>query len=850
MRSSRFPPLLPCAAAMLACALAAGAARGGPIITLGPSDGMALDQPYVQIEVFDPSRGGVSMGPTDSSYPFLLDTGAQGIVAVSSAVDELAAGGYLTSATFDEMGIGGLTSPYNVSLPYNLNVYGTSTQISMSPVRLLSNADISFDMGLGFGPFGIVGTPAMVNRVTTLNHAAMLENLTMDVSFSPSLPASAGHRYSVPLSLMNFPPTGRRDPNDPLPTYGPLLSAQAEVRFGSHAEASGFMIDSGAAVSMLSSATAFRLGLDTNGDGNFFDEAVDTVDFQGAAGIVTAPVLVIDSLRLKTKEKVDLVWTDCQVAIIDIDPNIAGVIGWDLMTSGYLGEFFGEGVGYVRQAQLDLRKASTGAGTLYLDIDPSLDSMSPGPMRWNAVSGNWGDGNRWTSAEPNAGLLAYISNGGTATLSQGSHACLALTLGFSAGESGSLNMTGGGLACGQVFIGYQGAGAVTQSGGEHRIDGDLYLGHFAGAFGSYQLSDGNLVVGGNEYVGYDGDGAFVQSGGRHIVTGRLNIGYYSDSNGAYTLSGGQLIVPMITVGPKASLTLAGGSLRADVADANRRTDIASEGFFHVTAGVHAVGEVVSPDASLLAGAVTVEAGASLTARRIAQQQATIAGTLRLQGPARTTSVLNSLNIAGATNAWTGTLDIQSNALVVACASGVEANAAYARLVNQARYASNNMVWDRAGLTSTSAQADTRHVTAVAVVLNRDDSSPGSPAFLSAFNQTADANLAVAVDRNASLVKYTYNGDADLNGIVDERDLDRFSTGYSDQRSATPKGLTGWAWGDFDNNGTIDERDLDLFSTAYSLHGAPLSSSAVPEPGTLVLLGAVGSIAAFQRRRRQ
>jgi len=106
---------------------------------------------------------------------------------------------------------------------------------------------------------------------------------------------------------------------------------------------------------------------------------------------------------------------------------------------------------------------------------------------------------------------------------------------------------------------------------------------------------------------------------------------------------------------------------------------------------------------------------------------------------------------------------------------------------------------------------------------------------------------VAVDRNSVLVKFTWYGDADLNGIVDERDLSRFATGYSDQRSPTPVGIGGWAWGDFDNNGTIDERDLALFATAYSNHGGPLSPGTVPEPVTALIL-ALGGCMALRRSR--
>jgi hypothetical protein len=247
--------------------------------------------------------------------------------------------------------------------------------------------------------------------------------------------------------------------------------------------------------------------------------------------------------------------------------------------------------------------------------------------------------------------------------------------------------------------------------------------------------------------------------------------------------------------------------------------------------------------------MTVQTGTSLSATVIRQDTLDIqgTGTVTLRGGSKTTSVLNVLNIAGGAlgdpNLPTATMDIGNKALVVQAAG--DANVVYNRLVLQARYASDNQNWDLAGLTSTKARGDGN--TGVAVVLNRDDSTGGAPAFMSSFDATPDANLAVSVDNRSILVKYTWYGDADLNGIVDERDLSRFSTGYADQRSASPLGLTGWAWGDFNNDGTIDERDLAMFSTAYANHGGPLSPGAVPEPGTLVLIGL--GLAALRAGRR-
>ena len=56
-----------------------------PYIELGPSDGLALDQPRVTVELFSDPTGDNSLGPTLNNV-FFLDTGANSIMAMKSAV--------------------------------------------------------------------------------------------------------------------------------------------------------------------------------------------------------------------------------------------------------------------------------------------------------------------------------------------------------------------------------------------------------------------------------------------------------------------------------------------------------------------------------------------------------------------------------------------------------------------------------------------------------------------------------------------------------------------------------------------------------------------------------------------
>jgi hypothetical protein len=331
---------------------------------------------------------GVSLGP-DISNTFLLDTGAQGIMAVGYAVIELEYAGYQTVAIYDEIGVGGAT-PYHVSDEYDFRFAGTDGVpiITLPDARILSNKNGNFG---GFG--GIVGMPGMVNRVTELDLAAMKSGIwgwdLMHVYFHDQLPAGNGHRYTTALNLVEFPPSGQRNETDPLPTYADLPFFSARLQNGAFRSTGEFLLDTGAQVSILSTETAIALGLDLNGNGLIDTdpsqgEAVATIEIMGVGGIMEVPIVAIDRLAIPTDQGPELVFTDLNWIVLDIDtepgqPEINGIFGSDLLVSGWtmaILDPFGETeYGYFMQVYFDFRDAANHNGTLVFDVNPSLDRV-------------------------------------------------------------------------------------------------------------------------------------------------------------------------------------------------------------------------------------------------------------------------------------------------------------------------------------------------------------------------------------------------------------------------------------------------------------------------------------------
>ena len=65
-----------------------------------------------------------------------------------------------------------------------------------------------------------------------------------------------------------------------------------------------------------------------------------------------------------------------------------------------------------------------------------------------------------------------------------------------------------------------------------------------------------------------------------------------------------------------------------------------------------------------------------------------------------------------------------------------------------------------------------------------------------------------------LVKFTYYGDADFNGVVDFDDYSRIDAGFNNNG-------TGWFNGDFDYNGIVDFDDYSLIDQAFNTQSGTL-----------------------------
>src|SRR5439155_2249396 len=182
----------------------------------------------------------------------------------------------------------------------------------------------------------------------------------------------------------------------------------------------------------------------------------------------------------------------------------------------------------------------------------------------------------------------------------------------------------------------------------------------------------------------------------------------------------------------------------------------------------------------------------------------------------------------------GKLDLNDNDLIV---TGMT-RAAVEALVASGRH---NGDWLGNGITSTSA-ANNAGRTALGVV------------------QASDLGVTYFSGQTVSasdvLVKYTYGGDANLDGKINVDDYTRIDSNIG-------LGTAGWYNGDFNYDGKVNVDDYTIIDSNIGIQGAPfptasgigggasaaLGVTAVPEPATPSSLGIAAASLLGRRRRR-
>ncbi len=277
-----------------------------------------------------------------------------------------------------------------------------------------------------------------------------------------------------------------------------------------------------------------------------------------------------------------------------------------------------------------------------------------------------------------------------------------------------------------------------------------------------------------------------------------------------------------------------------------------------TGGLHVTGT-----ANQLVGTITgtgstvVESGASLTAYQVKQNSLTINGTgtvtLLPSGSGSATapaspnninysSNVGSLSIAGAPNAWTGTLDIGNNGLVIQYGAGSDP---FTTITNMVKSGYNNGAWTGTGITSNLARAAAVLGSPTpALNIGLVDFVPNTGTFGSSILFEGQT-----ISTSAVLVRLTYMDDLVLSGDMAQANATSDALFFA----ANYGSGTIWHVGDITHDGAIDTNDALLFAANYvvglpSLDGSTGNAAAlggnaaaVPEPAgvALALLSAMG-----------
>src|SRR5262249_13394454 len=163
---------------------------------------------------------------------------------------------------------------------------------------------------------------------------------------------------------------------------------------------------------------------------------------------------------------------------------------------------------------------------------------------------------------------------------------------------------------------------------------------------------------------------------------------------------------------------------------------------------------------------------------------------------------------GMTGAWTSTLDLNNNSLIVDY-DPLDPQSPLAQIQDQIKSGYANGAWDGTGIQSSAAASMT-------------NTALGYAEASTVLGLSGGTFKGQSVDGTAVLVRYTLYGDANLDGTVDTVDFNNLASNFS---------LAGnWSQGDFNFDGVVDTVDFNLLASNFSQSlAAPTIDSHVPEP---------------------
>ncbi|HYO09041.1 MAG TPA: autotransporter-associated beta strand repeat-containing protein, partial [Tepidisphaeraceae bacterium] len=273
-------------------------------------------------------------------------------------------------------------------------------------------------------------------------------------------------------------------------------------------------------------------------------------------------------------------------------------------------------------------------------------------------------------------------------------------------------------------------------------------------------------------------GSLASAGGSFVVK----------SGATLDLAGGTLTADSIEVEP-GGMILGTGAIVGDLVNNGTVTLGGGDGtFLSVSGEVQNLGTMTIDGRAISMGALTVVAG-STTKLATRGNIVLDVGTLNLEPGA--------------------SLDLRNNALIVRSGNvGTWTGSTFDGVTGQVRDGRNGGAWNGNGIVTTVAPNQPADLTTLAV-------APASHVLGLSGADTGTWN-GRTVDASAILVKYTYTGDADLNGKINGDDYF-----IIDSKIAQSSALRGWRFGDFNYDGKINGDDYFSLDSNIARQGVVL-----------------------------